>query len=73
MHERFCFFSPAQWAELLAERGFAVDVTPIRNEWLIANRFAPAARVFREENGELVEDEWGWTNVLLVATTTSNA
>ena len=41
---------------------------PIRNPWLIETRFAPAATVYRQSaDGVLIEDEWSWTNVLLVA------
>ena len=44
------------------------DTRPIRNPWLIENRFAPAARVYRQDDdGTLVPDEWSWTNVLLIA------
>ncbi|WP_454299691.1 class I SAM-dependent methyltransferase [Salana multivorans] len=69
-HERFCFFSPADWVELLEAGGFVCtrETRPIQNPWLIENRFAPAAQVFRRgPDGVLVPDEWSWTNVLLVA------
>ena len=68
-HERFCFFTPDEWVALLEDSGFvATDKTrPIRNPWLIDNRFSPAARVFTESGDGLVEDPWSWTNVLLVA------
>ncbi|SNU01311.1 Methyltransferase domain-containing protein [Ruaniaceae bacterium KH17] len=65
-HERFCFFSPADWVARLEGAGFVVtpDARPIQNPWLIANRFAPAAEVFLSDGAP---DPWSWTNVLLVA------
>ena len=56
--------------EGLEAAGFTMtrDTRPIRNPWLIENRFAPAARVYRQDDdGTLVPDEWSWTNVLLIA------
>jgi hypothetical protein len=77
-HERFCFFSPGEWTSLLERHGFVctTDSRPIRNPWLIENRFDPAAQVFRRANAsdtdkaatdDLIPDDWSWTNVLLVA------
>ncbi|GAB3819118.1 hypothetical protein GCM10028820_22600 [Tessaracoccus terricola] len=69
-HEAFCFYSPAEWVEVLEGAGFrcTTDTRGVQNPWLIENRFAPAAEVFTvAEDGTLVPDEWSWTNVLLVA------
>jgi SAM-dependent methyltransferase len=68
-HERFCFFTPDEWVRLLEDTGFAcTDKTrPIRNPWLIDNRFSPAAEVLRETDAGLIPDDWSWTNILLVA------
>ena len=69
-HEKFCFFSPPDWIDLLERTGFrcTAKTRGIRNPWLIEHRFAPAARVFvRDAAGSLIPDEWSWTNVLLVA------
>ncbi|MFD2840447.1 class I SAM-dependent methyltransferase [Populibacterium corticicola] len=77
-HERFCFFSPREWTSLLERHGFVctTDSRPIRNPWLIENRFDPAAQVFRRVDAldagsavadDLVPDDWSWTNVLLIA------
>lgn len=68
-HERFCFFSPAEWTGLLERNGFVCTTRtrPIRNPWLIEHRFAPAARVLRLTDEGPVPDPWSWTNVLLVA------
>lgn len=68
-HEKFCFFSPNQWVGLVQQAGFSctADTRAIRNQWLIENRFAPAAEVFRQSETGLVQDDWSWTNVLLVA------
>jgi len=69
-HERFCFFSPAQWGALLESNGFVVtsDTRPIQNPWLLENRFSQGVEVFvAGVDGELVPDPWSWTNVLLVA------
>lgn len=69
-HEAFCFWSPQDWVTELEAAGFRCtpDTRGVRNQWLIENRFAPAARVFTvDEHGALVPDDWSWTNVLLVA------
>lgn len=69
-HEQFCFYSPSQWIQALEEAGFTCtsQTRAIQNPWLIENRFSPAAEVFRQEpDGSLTEDDWSWTNVLLVA------
>lgn len=69
-HEVFCFYSPGDWVRVLEAAGFSctADSRGIQNPWLIENRFAPAAEVYRRgEGGALVRDEWSWTNVLLVA------
>lgn len=69
-HEKFCFFSPDEWIALLESNGFVMtrDTRPIQNPWLIEHRFAPAARVFtQDEEGRVVPEDWSWTNVLLVA------
>lgn len=69
-NEEFCFYSPADWERVLEDAGFActADTRPIRNPWLIENRFSPAAEVFTAAaDGTLMPDEWSWTNVLLVA------
>ena len=70
MHERFCFFNYDDWKQLLESVGFELTEGsgPITNQWLIDNRFAPAAQVFsRGENGELSPTPTPETNVLLVA------
>lgn len=69
-HEKFCFFSPADWAATLESAGFTLttETHPVRNPWLIEHRYAPAAEVWRRlPDGSLAPDDWSWTNVLLVA------
>lgn len=69
-HERFCFFSPDQWIQVLEAHGFVCtkDSRPIQNSWLIENRFSQGVEVFRtDSSGALEPDDWSWTNVLLVA------
>lgn len=69
MHERFCFWSYNDWKKALTDVGFtlAEGSEPKRNEWLIENRFAPAAKVFALQGEVLVEKEPPITNVLLIA------
>jgi hypothetical protein len=45
MHEQFCALSWADWRELVASVGLEIDERsgPWRNDWLVENRFAPAA------------------------------
>lgn len=66
-HERFCTLDgPAWWA--LAEHA-GLDVDPAsrtwRNDWLVAHRLAPVARLRDPTTGEPLE--WPATHVLLVA------
>ena len=69
MHERFCFWSYSDWVNALEEVGFvlAEGSGPKRNDWLIENRFAPAAKVFEKQKEGFVAKEPPITNVLLVA------
>ena len=66
MHERFCALSWSHWRELIASVGLEIDERsgPWRNDWLVANRFAPAASLV-DLDGEPVD--WPDTHLLLVA------
>lgn len=70
MHETFCFFTHDEWRQALDAAGLMCGdgTRPVQNQWLIDNRFAPAAKVYRmNQDGALVLDDWSWTNTLLVA------
>ena len=69
MHERFCFWEYADWVQALTEVGFEIGEgsEAKQNTWLIENRFAPAAKVFKKVDDLLVEVEQPVTNALLVA------
>lgn len=70
MHERFCFWEYSDWVNAVKTVGFEVaeGSEAKQNSWLIENRFAPAAKVYRKaENGELQEMPAPITNILLVA------
>lgn len=70
MHERFCFFNHGQWVTYLEEAGFEVTAQSraITNEWLIENRFRPAADVYTILNGILeLDTSTPTTNTLLIA------
>jgi hypothetical protein len=70
MHERFCFWNYADWEDVLQKAGFTIHAAskPVQNQWLIENRFAPAAKVYKEnDQGELVEMPHPHTNMLIVA------
>jgi SAM-dependent methyltransferase len=69
MHERFCFWEYSDWTQALTEVGFEISEgsETKQNSWLIENRFAPAAKVFKKDNDTLIEIEQPVTNVLLVA------
>lgn len=69
-HERFCYWEYSDWVSALEEVGFDIEPASrrITNEWLIENRFAPAAKVFeKNDKGTLVESIPPVTNMLLVA------
>lgn len=64
--EQFCGLSFAEWSELLGEVGFELDPasTPIRNDWVIANRIAPVASLTDLDGQPL---DWPTTHILAVA------
>ena len=66
MHERFCALSFTHWRDLVASVGLEVDERsgPWRNDWLVENRFAPAASLLDEGGAPL---DWPDTHMLLVA------
>lgn len=71
MHERFCFWEYSDWLAVLREVGFTIhEGSELKtNPWLIENRFAPAATVYRRIDGALEPlAEPPATNVLLIAT-----
>ncbi len=65
-HEQFCGMSWPAWQELLAQVGFELDPASSawRNEWLVANRFAPVATL-RTLAGERLD--WPVTHLVAVA------
>lgn len=70
MHETFCFFTHDEWRQALDAAGLICGdgTRPVQNQWLIDNRFAPAATVYHmDQDDGLVPDDWSWTNTLLVA------
>ena len=70
MHERFCYWEYSDWTEALAKVGFVVEPVSkaVTNEWLIENRFAPAAKVYKKNSeGQLEEMPQPATNIMLVA------
>jgi hypothetical protein len=66
MHEQFCALSWADWRELVASVGLEIDERsgPWRNDWLVENRFAPAASLLGLDDEPL---DWPDTHMLLVA------
>jgi hypothetical protein len=70
MHEKFCFWNIDDWGRELEKVGFKLDRSsrPIKNQWLLDNRFTPVAEVFiKQKDGSLVEQPSPDTNVLLIA------
>ena len=70
MHERFCFWEYSDWEAAAKEVGFEIaeGSEAKQNQWLIENRFAPAAKVYEmNAAGQLVDAEQPITNVLLIA------
>lgn len=65
-HERFCTLDAAGWFALVEEAGFVVDPASRgwRNDWIVANRLAPVARLL-DLGGEPLQ--WPTTHVLVVA------
>ncbi len=69
MHERFCFWETSEWLSALKETGFDIDpgTEAKTNQWLIENRFAPAADVYEMKDGALVSVPPPVTNILAIA------
>lgn len=69
MHERFCFWSYADWVEALETAGFRIDPNShaYTNNWLVANRYRGKADLYVEEAGELVAYAYPDTHVLIFA------
>jgi SAM-dependent methyltransferase len=65
-HEQFCGLEYADWKSLLTDVGFEVDPASgtSRNDWIIDNRIAPAARLTTTAGAPM---DWPVTHVLLVA------
>lgn len=76
LHERFAYWEYSDWTQALEGVGFEIEPgsKPITNEWLIENRFAPAARVFeRGDDGTLTELGAPVTNMMIIAHKPENA
>jgi len=69
MHEKFCFYSHAEWCKVLEEAGFIITSASraITNPWLIENRFIPAGNVYELRDGRLIAVSPPTTNTLLIA------
>ncbi|MBP9738859.1 transferase, partial [Candidatus Saccharibacteria bacterium] len=70
MHERFCYWEYEDWIKAITDVGFEIEPASrrITNDWLIENRFTPAASVFiKTEDQKLVAVDSPVTNLLLVA------
>lgn len=70
MHEKFCFWNINNWRSELEKVGFTLETSsrPIKNQWLIDNRFNPAAKVYKKDStGNLIEQEIPDTNVMIIA------
>ena len=69
MHERFCFWGYQDWTDALTNAGFSIGTgsRKIQNDWLIQNRFAPAAAVYEKIDGALHVVDPPVTNMLLLA------
>jgi hypothetical protein len=65
-HEQFCGLSYDDWVTLLERTGFVIEPASHawRNEWLVANRFAPTAQLLAADGSRL---DWPDTHLLLVA------
>jgi hypothetical protein len=65
-HERFCALDWRDWEALVQAAGFDLDPRsgPWRNEWMVANRFQPAAELTTPTGEPL---PWPSTHVFMVA------
>lgn len=65
-HERFCALDWSAWSRLVESAGFEIDPRsgPWRNDWVVTNRSAPSASLFRLDGSPL---DWPDTHLFLVA------
>lgn len=68
MHERFCFFSFAEWRRAAEEAGFRVlpASRAFQNPWIVEHWWRPCARLYRRRGRGLEELAYPVTNLLLV-------
>lgn len=69
MHERFCFWSFAQWSEAAREAGFQVASAShaFTNPWIVENRWRDRAVLYQRCGTELQPLPYPVTNMLLIA------
>lgn len=69
MHERFCFFSYADWQRALQDVGFRIvpGSQALRNDWIVEHRLRPVARLIDADDPSVALD-WPVTNVLIAGT-----
>ena len=69
MHERFCFFTYADWRRALEDVGFRIvpGSRALRNDWIVEHRLRPVARLL-DAGDPSVTLAWPATNVLIAGT-----
>lgn len=69
MHERFCFWSFAEWKSAVERSGFRVHPSSyeLLNPWIVANRYEGKVRLLRGEGDRLTPLPWPASNMVLVA------
>lgn len=69
MHERFCFWTYADWRRALEGAGFQIDAAShaYPNQWLIDNRYKGHVALRVWENGKLADLPFPETHMLMVA------
>ena len=69
MHERFCFWSYADWEKELVNAGFYIDPNShtYTNNWLVENRFRGNADLFEWREGKAIPISYPVTHLIMVA------
>ncbi len=69
MHEKFCFWTYADWIRELENAGFTIlpQSNAYRNEWIVKNRLEGKVSFYRLEDGRLQPREFPVTHGLLLA------
>ena len=68
MHEFFCSMNFNEWNSALTDAGFYIDPRSCqyRNDWIVKNRYEGKVKLFKENNGSLIEMDYPVTHMIMI-------